>query len=229
MIQLFGERMCDLWGCPASVICFPLHLPAPHRCSHSGFGGGSRVSWAQRRGVGRAKHNSWRIIVINFLPMVSQREPAQNQPDHCVVPRPFLRGNLGRYCRGRLLLLQPDLHIHLQEPLLSPHTLLGFGPAPFQESPGWAGEGRRASPSLGWANSISSRFWAAWGTEPSLEGAHSEEALQLLNQTRSTEKTPGRAGPGSPTPDLPDQGWQAKNFLANATTNTPSVSPGSPR
>lgn len=83
--------------------------------------------------MGRGKHNSWRIFVIISCQRFHRRE---NQLKaiawfHCLA-------NLGRSCRGRLLLLQPDLHVHLQEPLLSPLH-------PFLESPGWGEEGSRAA------------------------------------------------------------------------------------
>lgn len=129
--------MCDVWGCPASGICFSPtfhhskmltlriwgmvpYLPAWQWLS----------SWArgqpQRRGVGRAKHNSWRIFVIISYQWFHR---SKNQLKTSLTVAWFLSiANLGKYCRGRLLLLQPDVHVHLQEPLLAPQHTLGVWP-----------------------------------------------------------------------------------------------------
>lgn len=68
--------------------------------------------------MGRAKHNIWRIFVIISCQWSHRRE---DQLKTSLTIAWFLSlANLGKSCRGRLLLLHPDPHVHLQEPLPSP-------------------------------------------------------------------------------------------------------------
>lgn len=109
MDSAFLGRGAHVWPVALPCLCHLLSSPpsTTQRCSCSEFGGVFLCfpawqwlsSWAkdpgteERCGQGQAQYLE--DLCDNFLPMVSQeRGPAQNQPDHCVVPLPCKSGEI---------------------------------------------------------------------------------------------------------------------------------------